>query len=69
MSAENSDQEPSIEEILASIRQIISDDDEDSTPAPEPVEEPAPEPEPVSEPEDDDVLELTEKADVVEPEP
>lgn len=59
------EQEPSIEEILASIRQIISDDDEKETeepvaaappPAPEPVFEPAPEPEP--EPEED-VLELT----------
>jgi cell pole-organizing protein PopZ len=48
--ADSPDQEPSIEEILASIRQIISDDDEPAAPAP------APEPEE----EDDDVLELTE---------
>ena len=48
--ADSNDQEPSIEEILASIRQIISDDDEPAAPAP-----PPPEPE-----EEDDVLELTE---------
>lgn len=48
--ADSHDQEPSIEEILASIRQIISD--EDDAPAP------APEPEPVVE--DDDVIDLTE---------
>jgi hypothetical protein len=49
--ADSNDQEPSIEEILASIRQIISDDDEPAAPAP-----PPPEPEE----EEDDVLELTE---------
>ena len=49
--ADSPDQEPSIEEILASIRQIISDDDEPAAPAP------APEPE--EEEEEDDVLELT----------
>lgn len=66
------DQEPSIEEILASIRQIISDDDEKDAPAEEPVvaaapppppPPKAPEPEPVfEEPEEEveDVLELTE---------
>lgn len=68
------DQEPSIEEILASIRQIISDDDEkDGAPeepvvmAPPPHPAPAPkakepEPEPVYEEpeEEEDVLELTE---------
>jgi cell pole-organizing protein PopZ len=69
------DQEPSIEEILASIRQIISDDDEKDTPeepvaaAPPPPPPPAPKPpaqkapEPVfEEPEEEveDVLELTE---------
>lgn len=47
--------EPSIEEILDSIRQIISDDEDDgeeavaAEPAPEPEESPAPEPEPVAE--------------------
>lgn len=68
------DQEPSIEEILASIRQIISDDDEKDTPVEEPVAAAppppsppppapkAPEPAPVFEEpeEEDDVLELTE---------
>ncbi len=57
--AEDKQDEPSIEEILASIRQIISDDDEEAdetaaeeeavveeTPEPEPVVEPEPEPEP-----------------------
>ena len=58
MSENPSDQEPSIEEILASIRQIISDDDEEGTEevAAEPeVEEAAVEEEP-----EEDVLELTE---------
>ncbi len=53
------DQEPTIEEILASIRQIISDDDEEEKkPAAKPAP-PPPEPEPEEE-EDDEVLELTE---------
>lgn len=52
-----SEQEPSIEEILASIRQIIADDDEE--PAPEASKEAAPEPvSPPPEPKPD-VLELT----------
>ncbi len=41
-STDKKEDEPSIEEILASIRQIISDDDEeaeDKTPAPDPVED------------------------------
>lgn len=50
------EQEPSIEEILSSIRQIISDDDEGD----EVMEEAAPEPEPEPEPEEEDVLDLTE---------
>lgn len=62
------EQEPSIEEILASIRQIISDDDKEPqeeqvpevvaappTPEPEPVKVPEPAPEP-----EEDILELTE---------
>ncbi|MGV9007190.1 MAG: DUF2497 domain-containing protein [Brevundimonas sp.] len=65
-------QEPTMEEILASIRRIISEDDapaetaQAAEPAPEPedapVEAAAPEPEPAPEPaaEDDDLLELTE---------
>ncbi|HEU4838158.1 MAG TPA: DUF2497 domain-containing protein [Micavibrio sp.] len=69
------DQEPSIEEILASIRQIISDDDDKEGAAEEPVaaaapepapapKAPEPEPEPLAEEEpeeeEEDVLELTE---------
>lgn len=71
-------QEPSIEEILASIRRIISDDGEEAPadaagePGPEPVAA-APEPEPIFEetaPEAvDDVLELTELVAEPEPEP
>ncbi|MGH7026812.1 DUF2497 domain-containing protein [Brevundimonas sp.] len=64
-------QEPTMEEILASIRRIISEDDapaEAAAAAPEPFVEAAPEPEPVvsvAEPEaplivEDDVLELSE---------
>src|ERR1700679_2947674 len=62
--------EPTMEEILASIRRIISEDD---APAAEPHEaqeaheesaasfEPAPEPEPEPEPAHEDVLELTDR--------
>jgi len=58
--------EPSIEEILTSIRQIISDDEEEVAPEPEPeaAAEPAPEPEP--EPEVEEILDLT---DAVEDSP
>lgn len=62
--AEQSAHEPTMEEILASIRRIISEDDAPeaeakAAPAPEP--EPEPEPEPYIEPEpEEDVLELTE---------
>lgn len=54
------EEEPSIEEILASIRQIISDDDAEASPSeapeeeaaePEAASEPEPEPEPLPEPE------------------
>lgn len=55
----NTEEEPSIEEILDSIRQIISDDDEEDGPA---VEEPEAEPE-------EDVVELTEKVAEAPPEP
>lgn len=62
-----SEQEPSIEEILASIRQIIADDDEEpaqeaaveATPEPAPVAAPAPKAEPKPEPKPE-VIELTE---------
>lgn len=68
MADNKTEEEPSIEEILASIRQIISDDDEPAAAESAPAEpEPAPEPEPaapepeeevVSFPEEDDVLDL-----------
>lgn len=76
MTAQETDQEPSIEEILSSIRQIISDDDEDSAPASVPVA-PSPVPqaakaEPAPEPEPEEVIELTQKIvddfDIPEPE-
>ncbi len=54
------DQEPSIEEILASIRQIISDDDGAAAPAPA---SPPPAPEPPPPPANDDIIDLTETAD------
>lgn len=65
MADKTPEQEPSIEEILASIRQIISDDDDKESDAPEaiaqePVVAPASASEPVFEEREDDVLELTE---------
>lgn len=72
MSDQNTQQEPSMEEILASIRRIISEDGEEAAPAPKPAARaPAPPPEPESEPEpetdsepdeiiEEEVLELTE---------
>ncbi len=63
MAEENTEeQDPSIEEILDSIRQIISDDEEDGDDVA--TESATPEPEPAPEPEEE-VIELTEK---VEPE-
>lgn len=65
MSDTKSQQEPSMEEILASIRRIISEDNEPEAPEPAPAppriaREPDPEPvEVVPEAMDDDVLELT----------
>ena len=59
--SDQSPQEPTMEEILASIRRIISEDDAPAEAAPAPEPEPAPlEEAPV----DDDVLELT---DPIEP--
>lgn len=55
MSASLKANEPSMEEILASIRRIIADDQKDQ-PAPEPAAVAAPEPQPVEE--EDDVLDL-----------
>jgi cell pole-organizing protein PopZ len=68
--SDQSSQEPTMEEILASIRRIISEDDAPAEAAPAPeaepeaVAEPAPRPEPEPEPVEDDVLELT---DPIEP--
>lgn len=79
MSAQPKPNEPSMEEILASIRRIIADDEKPATPPePEPVAlAPVPEPDPVSEPEavsepdpqpqpEDDVLDLGAEASLVE---
>lgn len=69
MADKTPEQEPSIEEILASIRQIISDDDEKepgAQAAPEEAAAPVPEPEPE---EEDDVLELTEAEAIPAPQP
>lgn len=54
MSDNSSEQEPSIEEILASIRQIISDDDDDKKSNKKPLENPVRE-------KNNDVLALTEE--------
>ena len=70
--SDDAGQEPSMEEILASIRKIISEDGEEGEEGEEEVAEaePEPEPEPEAEPEpvfeEDDALELT---DEFEPEP
>ncbi len=69
MADKTSEQEPSIEEILASIRQIITDDDEQppaaSKPsAPPPPPEPEPEPLPA-----DDVFDLTADMQAMTPAP
>jgi hypothetical protein len=77
MAQENAEQEPTMEEILASIRRIINEDDEEQPAeaaaepdaAPEPEPEMAASPEPEAEPEPD-ALELTELVeDEPEPEP
>jgi cell pole-organizing protein PopZ len=70
--SEQSSQEPTMEEILASIRRIISEDDAPADAA-QPVAAAAAEPEPAPievappapEPEDDDTLELTQKIDTL----
>lgn len=69
MSGTAPEQEPSIEEILASIRQIISDDDEGApaaSAAPEPVQAPPPPPPPAPKPKED-VLELRDPLPVEKP--
>lgn len=63
--SDQSSQEPTMEEILASIRRIISEDDAPAEPAAE-AAPPPPEPEPEPEAFEDDVLELT---DPIAPEP
>lgn len=54
-----------MEEILASIRRIISEDDApaDKAEAPLPIPEPLPEPEPLAAAPEEDVLELTDRVD------
>lgn len=69
MSAQAKPSEPSMEEILASIRRIISDDEKPAEEAAAPQAAPEPEPEPVAAI-DDDVLDLgAEAALVAAPEP
>lgn len=64
--SDQSSQEPTMEEILASIRRIISEDDAPAEPAAEAAPPPPPESEPVYEEPEDDILELT---DPIAPEP
>ena len=70
----NPQHEPTMEEILASIRKIISEDAPEAAapaaaaPEPAPVT-PAPAPPPPPEPVHDDVLELTQEIEVAAPEP
>jgi cell pole-organizing protein PopZ len=62
MSTDKSDQEPSMEEILSSIRRIIADDEEDGAPGKKAPADARPEPKKApaeQETEDDDVLDLT----------
>lgn len=59
MSDAKAQQEPSMEEILASIRRIISEDADGQKPAA--AAEPAPPQAPGPEPEDDDILDLTDR--------
>jgi len=72
----NPQHEPTMEEILASIRKIISEDAPEAAAAPAPAApEPAPEPVPVHaappppQPVHDDVLELTQEIEVAAPQP
>ena len=64
MSAQAKPSEPSMEEILASIRRIISDDEKPAEEAAAPAAEPEPEPAPVAAI-DDDVLDLGAEAALV----
>ena len=71
--SDQTSQEPTMEEILASIRRIISEDDvpaeegaaAEAEPEPAPVEAAAPVLEPEPEEEDDGVLELTERVETL----
>jgi cell pole-organizing protein PopZ len=62
-------QEPTMEEILASIRRIISEDEPQGESAPAAEAAPAPEPEVVAQAEAEEVLELTDPLPAPEPEP
>lgn len=71
MAEEEAQHEPTMEEILSSIRRIISEDgepvDEDEeSPEPEPTPEPEPEPEPTPEPEPEPVAAAPEPEPAVE---
>ena len=63
----NPQHEPTMEEILASIRKIISEDAPEA--AAPPAAESAPAPEPAPEPVHEDVLELTQEVEAVAPAP
>ena len=65
--SDDTGQEPSMEEILASIRKIISEDGEDTEEDEVTEPEPEPEPEPAPAPEGNDAIELTDQ--VVPPPP
>jgi uncharacterized protein len=66
----NPQHEPTMEEILASIRKIISEDaPEAAAPAAPEAPAPAPAPEPMPEPVHDDVLELTQEVEAPAPAP
>ncbi len=71
--SDDTGQEPSMEEILASIRKIISEDgeedEEDEVPEPEPLPEPEPVPAPALEPEADDAIELMDPVAPAPPQP
>jgi len=72
MSAQPKANEPSMEEILASIRRIIADDEKPAAPPEEAAPEPvalAPQPEPEPELIEDDVLDLGAEAERVEEQP
>lgn len=77
MSDQEAQQEPSMEEILASIRRIISEDGDEETAAapeeaaaevdaPEALAEPEPEPEVAEVAEEEEILELTDEEEVLE---